>query len=657
MKNKISSRYKVTKGPLMIMRTSVVTVLFLAAALSASSGAEKERMNKIESKLRSIINKAGINFNGTFRSQYLNSVLDENSGDSVIDWGRKTTESNEYTSVDFDISARPNDALSGRLIFRMHQNWQNIWSDISNPIFSRWISIDGNIQNMFRFNVGDFRQKFSPLTLWSPDIDIAYEPEIFAARRQEAMKEVFLGDNDRLLQGVNFNLDAELVPIFNELHVNLHAARLRLEGANYGNGNAVAAAMEASKMDRYVTGGNLDLIALRGLGVGGTVFGIFDLAPTFNGSVADARLTARSGLIAGVRLNPTTAIFLDSDVFTIGLNFEAVSSINRDSAWYTGTDSTLADLETTSLKGMAIDAGISGAVTIGEATIIDVSVGFMKNDRDFYNEMAQSPTFLGQRIMNSENDGYTGALYSTFDALYHYVFKFTPTTTPTGANAWTKMPRRKISYTNGIMTVDEIDSMAAGDAAFFVAADPALQTVLPFGPATPNRIGPKGELKVNLFDGGIDIGGSFAMLSEAESAVEGAEKTKFTKVGGGLCIDVATWVKPLNSLKLSVGYSMENSKNGADESNNGFLNLGLSYNFWKRFSLLGGYQQIDNQTMIDALSYDEEVVQSQWAAGLEYRVSEASVVTGRFGQVAVDYEDTDQSFKQWQHELFLTVDF
>jgi hypothetical protein len=666
MKNKASSRYKVTKGPLMTMRTSVVTVLFLAAALSASSGAEKERMNKIESKLRSIINKAGIDFSGTFRSQYLSSTLDENSGDSAINWGEKTAETNEFTSVDFDIKARPNDALSGRLIFRMHQNWQNIWSDISNPIFTRWISIDGNVKDMFRFNVGDFRQKYSPLTLWSPDIDIAYEPEIFAARRQQAMKEEFLGDNDRLLQGVNFNLDAELVPIFNELHLNVLGARLRLEGANNTNGNAVAAAIEKSPMDRYLTGGNLDLVALKGLGLGGTVFGIFDLVPTYNGdvlgeqdlSVAQARLVARSGLVYSGRLHPTTDIFMDSDALTIGLNLEIAGSSNRDSAWYTGTDSTLSSMESTKKNGMAVDAGISGEVNIGEKTSITLSLGFMKNDRDFYNEMAQSPTFLPQRIMNSENDGINGTLYSTFDALYANVFKFAATSVPPGVenNSWTKMPQRKIAYNRGIVTVDEVDSLSA-DSNIFFALDPALQTVLPFGAATPNRVGPKGDLNVTFFDGGIDLGGSFALLSEVEPLVDGAEKTSFSKLGGGLCVDIATWAKPLNSLKLSFGYSMENMKNGDDESNNGFLNVGLSYNFWKRFSLLGGYQQITNNMVIAALSMDETTVQSQWAAGLEYRVSDASVVTGRFGQIAVENEDAAYSFKQWQQELFLTVDF
>ena len=65
------------------------------------------------------------------------------------------------THLDFDIKARPM-KHSARVMFRMHQNWQNFFSDISNPIFSRWISDDGNPLDMFRFNIGDFKEKYSP---------------------------------------------------------------------------------------------------------------------------------------------------------------------------------------------------------------------------------------------------------------------------------------------------------------------------------------------------------------------------------------------------------------------------------------------------------------------------------------------------------------
>ena len=102
--------------------------------------------------------KAGISIGGEFRSQYTGAKI---SGDS-LDQSKRTRETNEFTSVDFDIKARPNEYISGRIVFRMHQNWQNFFSDISNPIFSRWISIDGNPMDMFRFNIGDFKEKYSP---------------------------------------------------------------------------------------------------------------------------------------------------------------------------------------------------------------------------------------------------------------------------------------------------------------------------------------------------------------------------------------------------------------------------------------------------------------------------------------------------------------
>ena len=704
-----NSRYIVTKGPLMTVRTSVVTTLLLSVSLFASTDSENDRYGKIQSRLNSIMNKAGIHFSGTFRSQYLQSMLDaDNSGDSAVDWTKKTTESNEYTSVDFDIGARPNDALSARCMFRMHQNWQNFFSDVANPIFTRWISIDGNVKDMFRFNVGDHKQKYSKLTLWSPDIAIPFEPEIFAAKRREAMKEVFLGNNERFLTGVNFNFDAELVPVFNEMHINVNLSRLRLNGTSWGNGNAVADRFEDADMDRYFTGINADFLALRGLGFGGTFMTIFDLVPTLNGNekkLAEARIdpATRFGQIFGGRLNPSTDIFLDSDVFSIGINFEAMTSKNRDSAWYdiapsTADPSTMdSTFNSREAKGMAMDIGINGTINFGEGGKVEFDVGFMNNDRNYINEMAQSPSFLGQRIMNNENDfssaNYAG-LYTTYDAMYDYVFKFTPSSN----NDWTKEPHRKISYINAILTPDEIEKAlsdaAAADSGAFICMDPTLQLVLPYGPATPNRTGPKGDLDVKFFDGGIDAGLSFAKLSEVESEVMSfvdtlgipqtitLAKTEYLHFGGGLSIDIATWAKALNSFKLSVGYLMNNAENPGlpvnniplYKSSNNMLNLGFYYNFYKRFSLLAGYQTIKNKSETGASNIagivvpaiQETVTQKHWAVGLEYKVTPTSMLTGRIGKIGADFTSDNTvmaellksgNFSIWQSELFLTVDF
>ncbi len=658
----------------MVMRTSLTAAFFLAASLFASTDVKENGLKEIESKLNSILNKAGIQLSGTFRSQYLSSTIDDKSGDSVVNYSSKTNESNEYTSVDFDITARPNDALCGRLIFRMHQNWQNFFSDIANPIFSRWISIDGNVKEMFRFNVGDFRQHYSPLTLWSPDIEILYEPEIFASKRREAMKEVFLGNNDRILQGVNFNLDAEVVPIFNEMHFNVNAARLRLNNTNWTNGSAVADRFEGSDMDRYEIGTNLDVLALRGLGVGGTFLSIFDYIPTYNGSIEKARVLSdtRRGFVYGGRIAPDSRIFLDADAFLIGLYAEVMNSSNLDTAWYTvdaaSGDSTLHE---TIKSGIALDAALKGKIKLGKEGTVSFSVGFMNNDNDYINEMAQSPTFMGQRIMNIENDYESkGQLYTTYDALYNYVFKFAPSSN----NKWTKEPHRKISYLNAILTRDEIESkvdFTAGPS--LLKLDPALQLVFPYGPATPNRTGPKFDVNLKLFNNGVDIGAYGAILSEIDpDTLYSSEKTSFMRVGGGFCIDVATWAKALNSFKISVGYSLESAKNGkvmtgtetnAFESNNGFFNFGIYYNFWKRFSVLAGHQQIINETKIS--DFTETYIQGHFAAGLEYRVNNASSVTCRLGRLGARYKDSSQTeeanklrkFNIWQTEFFLTVDF
>jgi len=683
--NNVNKRNKdIKKGPLMVVRTAVLATLFLSVSLFAATDDESEKMDQIQSGLNSIMNKAGIHFNGTFRSQFLESTLNSDaSGENAIDWNKKQSEGNEYTSVDFDIGARPNESLSARAIFRMHQNWHNFWSDVANPIFTRWLSIDGNVADMIRFNVGDYRQHYSPLTLWSPDIAIAYEPEIFAAKRREAMREVFLGDNDRLLQGVNFNFDAEVVPIFNEFHFNAQASRLRLAEASVKNGAAVSAAFENDQnalvrtfMDRYFVAGNFDLVALKGLGLGATYFKIFDFKATSTfgpGSKYDPELIAQNTGVWGFRFNPTTAVFIESDAFNVGLNVEAAGSKDRDSAWYT-FDSTFAvdtTIDTTVVEkfvnGMALDVGLKGMVSLGNAGSLTFNVGFMNNDRDFRNEMAQSPTFLGQRIMNIENDfEHDARLYTTFDALYDYVFKFTPSENVD----WVKEPRRKISYLNAILSRKDLAQIDNVNARF----DNALQTVLPGGQATANRTGPKAEAKLKLFDGAVDIGGSVAMLSEVEAMLlDSVEKASFTKAAGGFCVDIAKWAKVLNTCKVSLGYSLEGAKGKMADTtaeyfdysfNSGFLNVGLYYNFWRRFSFLAGYQRIVGTE--EAATFSTTTTQMHAGIGLEYKVDDNQKVVGRIGQLGADFGSSNAAldsllatgnFRAMQSEIYLMVNF
>jgi hypothetical protein len=90
-----------------------------------------------------------------------------------------------------------------------------------------------------------------------------------------------------------------------------------------------------------------------------------------------------------------------------------------------------------------------------------------------------------------------------------------------------------------------------------------------------------------------------------------------------------------------------------------FINAGAQWNFWKRFSVLGGWQQIT--TTIDRASVSKKQVQTHTAGGVDYKVSAGAHLLFSVGQIKVDEPPpaagNDQDFKQLMTNLFLTVHF
>lgn len=694
---------------------TVLGVLLLCAAASLADDTTTTRLEKLEERVEAILSKAGIHFSGEFRSRLLFSRI---GGDGALDH-QPTDEPVEFTSVDFDIVARPNDAIGGRAILRLHQDWRNFFSDISNPIFTRWISIDGTVKRMFSYHVGDLRECYSPLTLYTPEVDIAYEPEIFARLRRAAMDEEFLGDNQRVLQGVNVNLDAEVAPILDELHVSLLASRLRQAETSIANGSQVVTDLDSALMDKYLLGGNIDMTILPQLTLGGTFLDIMDAPSTAVVADTVADTMAQQTAIWAIRGGIGTKPFVKTDRFSVGLHAELAMS-HDDTTWSwrdtvrTATDTTIERrLESDRIDGAAFSAGLDGAVRFGGAQL-RLEAGYLYTAPQFRNELAQTPSFIGQRIMNIENDSmYRGPTflsyqpsvfvethYSTFDALYRDVFKFTPS--EAASNLWVKAPRRKISYTNTILTQNEL---AAIERSWL---DPAVQLAMPFGPATPNRTGIRGSLSLGMLENALDVSASLLAVEQiegdsllhvfstsfdsgmvlpsgdtatadtmlADSVALELPATAYTKFGGGLAFDLGHFIMPgRRPLRLSFGYTFSSAVNDgasgweatSSRTDVHFLNAGLYFNFWKRLSLLGGYQQIDARLETGGGNVLVKV-QRNWAAGLEYRVGEGGTLTGTFGRMDVALDDEDpattgdndpsaRDFHQWQTDLYLTVPF
>jgi hypothetical protein len=605
--------------------------------------------------LERIMAKAGISFDGEFRSQFQTA----GATGAAVNMKKRYFETVEYTSVDFDIKARPNTLTQGRLIFRMQQDWRNFYSDISNPIFSRWISIDGSLKGMFSYNIGDFRQKFTPLTLYSPDFDILFEPDIFAQERMAAQNEVFVGDNQRLFQGVNLNFGAEVYPIFNSLKVGVLGTRLRNVETSIQNGNKVTALIEASPVEKFMGGTNADLTFLKGVSLGGSFLNIFDNKGSYSGPGGDTVMDtmAQNTTIGDFRVGLDIGSLLDGKDWSLGVSAEMAFSADDSSFYDTNGHGSGAALRPSSeaITGAAIRAGLKANYGIPDLFSVVLDVVYLNNTADFRNELAQTPSFIGRRIMNVENDGmsskvsYPLPLYSTFDALYHQVFKFAPSINNPGW--WYQEPFSKNSYNPMVMTQTELGTM---NYKYFQSPylDPSVQLIMPFGPATPNRSGFDAHATLGFIKDRLQAKVLFASLKEVEetnipatvtSPAKIIPKTSFSQAGGGVKAELdkfLQWQYPIN-LSLSAVQSKANNDGIVGDTSypaasitSGFFAGNLYLKFWKRMALLSGVEYITNDFTTGATFAQKQLLA---AIGLEYKVSEGSSVTATYGQIDVKH--------------------
>jgi hypothetical protein len=617
-----------------------------------------------EKLLEGILAKEGITLGGEFRSQYLHSSI---GGPAALS-SRRSEESVEFTSVDFDIRARPNTATQGRLMVRMHQDWRNFFSDIGNPINTRWISIDGSLKEMFSYHIGDFQQRYSPLTLHAPEFDVLYEPALFSGNRREAMDEAFLGNRNRLLQGVNLNFDAAVdrgsKGLFKELHVNVLGSRLRNVETSIQNGNKATAAIERSLVEKFLTAANTDMIFPFGASFGGSGLLIFDKNGSYAGPGEADTATQNTRILSG-RAGYDMATLTGSEDWNVGFTAEYAMSKDDTNYYATPTDSVITRA---SIDGSALLARLSGSWKAGKAFGIRLGLNYLNNSADYRNELAQSPVFVGERILNIENDtakvrtnGVDARNYSTFDAMYEHVFKFAPSEQ---TNLWQRAPFSKNSYRNSIMTQGEMAAFAAN------RTDMALQMVMPFGPATPNRGGIQSDLTLSFLDERIEAQAVFAALENVSGvkvdSTASLPNTKFTQAGGGLKVEAGALIGLSLPFTLSGSLIRSTADNAgiagdtvhtATKATSDFLNAGMQYSFWKRFSVLAGYQQITNTLTEKAV--EAKQVQTHAAGGLGYKVASGANLLFSLGQVKVDNPAgaTDADFSQLQTDLFLSVRF
>jgi hypothetical protein len=650
-------------------------------------------------------NELGVTVQGKASSRFLQSAL----GGRSARISQPTHENLAYSRADVEFLARPSAATAGRLEFRLHQDWENYYDEGPNPLLARWFDFTGTLwDGRVKFGLGDFHGLYSPLTLYSPGLDIPYEPEIFAARRQMAMDEWHLADHGLPLQGLNVAY-ADGWPGGFGLQAGAIASRLRTGGASQSTW-----LFWTDDVEKLMGAGYVKARLFGGLEIGATRVQIVDPVPTSRSlnneyvQVTPAALYEDVAVTAG-NLAFDAKRFLEGGPFSLKLGAEFARSdympahdvadtlglrLERRLKQDGSPDSVqvpilgLRLVKDKELKDDALRAALhAGYRDAGPGPFgLALDLAFLKNGKDYVNDVAQSPVFLGRRILNSANQvgGFGG--YNTFDALYDNVYTVDPVTNVNtsefwfqdtkaynGTNNWYRAPQFKNSYGNTVMTKTERDQAAA-------FMDPQVQLLYPFGPATPNRQGVDASLSARAWDGKLEASALFASLEEPDPASPDAATMgpaqSFGRLGGGLKAQVGRLLGLGRRITVSAGYvadrarkpaySFQDTAYAAAEVESALSSAGLYASVWKGLALSAGYQRIRSNpyrgytvaaTTNTKTPDQADLTQGNWAVGLEYRIAAGVYVTAEYGAMSLEEAESGTGFSQDLASAGLLVGF
>ena len=680
----------------------------LSVSAIASATAIADNQAKIDSTVDAIESRKGVDIGGTVRAVYnksnVESDQDVNGFNTLPD-----REIAEFVQLDLDMHFRPWDFVGANIVFRLGAGMQDYFANSATMVNAPWINLEGNIGKNFHWTAGDFRQQYSPLTVYMPGVDIMYEPTIFARNREMAQKEAFIEGNQRNLQGINLQFRSDMGPTLGELRAEGFFARLRraerldTTGAE-GNllpGEDIWGASQAGTFDKYALAANLELYPLnKNLMLGVTFLDVWDDEDSksysyyqndsyignggtdpqynyirkpvnFNDSLPQSTqvIAGRIGAdIAGLMGNKNLIadltgevaysmdkIYAEAAVPVLAEDGSVAVLADGDGIAYDTLRAVSADDEIE--KGLAINANLNVGYKT-DSWMAKVSVDYIRNDSSWYNSLAQSPSFIASRVMNSDKDGNLtkygpyAPLYSSFDALYFFTPKHAPvsqylTNDDKGmqegqTKSYNSAPYSKTSYTTATYTRKEL-------ALIDELSDANIQMVLPNGLATTNRTGVRANLVAGYGkDNLVEVQGLFTKMDQV-AGMGGLDAASYTEFGGGAKVDVLGLLGFSLPLELSGSYKHAERSISSAEFKTDFINAGLYARYWKRLGISAGFQMINAElnaagALMQELAMSNLKVsvapvmtgkQMQWMVGLDYTLAPHAWLAINYGQATV----------------------
>lgn len=696
----------------MNMKMKRLLIALLSASVAASASAVADNQKALQAKADSANAKRGVEIGGSIRAVAQRSSFSTDNDPTGIN-KFPDVERNEFVSADLNFGFRPYEFVRANVTMRLGGGMQEYFAAASKTLEAKWLNVEGNIGKNFYWVVGDFRQEITPLTIYNPGIDIMYEPTIFARKRHMAQKEQLLEGNKRNLQGVNLQFRQEIDPMIGELRAEAFFARvnrvsvLDFTGAE-GNilpGDEVDGTSLASATDKWLVGGNIELLPMqKNIFVGVTPMLIFDNESTNSYTYRHVKRdpvsfvpgdkanpyemqqinpyddALQNTFVLSARVGADVAALMQNKNLTLDLVAEYAMSMNKTktlskvvqgpAAIDPTTGEELTDPETgetvytqltlptteESANGSAILANLNVGYKVDNSWSAGLALDFIRNDEKWFNNLAQSPSFFAQRILNSDKDGETvkygvnSPLYSTFDALYNYSPKFSPMTRTLGTNddrirdgqskSYNIAPYNKNSWGSNVYTAEQL-------ALLNLMMDPALQLALPNGLATANRMGVRALIKGD-WQGMVEAQALVSIFNQVKPEIEGLDKVSYMEFGGGAKVDIAKIAGLSKALEVSGSYKHSESKNNmmyggvVGTLKSDFINAGLCAQFLPRLGFTAGFQMINSdygvgnvETKVGADVPLMKSKQMQWMVGFDYTVADNAWLAINYGMINV----------------------
>lgn len=580
--------------------------LLLPVAFASKADSLKAELDSINALDNST---PGVLITGEFRSGVLSSVLTLPSEDVK-------TGINAATEADIKLQARPTKETRATVMFRVHQDWQKSHEEGTSPVLLNWLSYDGKAWGgKMDFNLGDMRIAYTPLTIYTPLLDIANEAEIFAGRRRDAMAYQHLqNDGGRLLQGLNFEMHSGAALVFDDLYLQGTLSRLRIQPRKYD-----LVFFDYDDTDRILLAGRGGL-ALYGISLG------------LNYSYSFTREESLKNIDNPVSIDPdfktgTPFIMEDNYVLsgTLGVDIAKLAGLEnwkidlggeyaissyKTTNFYSDPDPNAGAATTTpplriyktepvdKFEGKAMLATIDVLMPPSLAKV-GLKLNFIKNDENFVSELAQNPVYYTPaNVLNaSAIDQLRGGM--TLENLYFATYTNNPLiqqhsmvnadtlvepSNYKGLNNNKKAHFLRSGYTNTLMTPKELRSLSPAE------LDPGVNLSLPFGFATPNRQGILLKAECSLLEDKLGINVFANKIDQLETDV--AQPVSFLDAGGGFVVEIGKFAGISQTIRLNAGGAMTKETDGYERSVNR-TSAGLRASIWRKLSILGGMEMIN----------------------------------------------------------------